>query len=129
MVEQGRGVGGVVRDAHGRRGVGASDPAALVVPDELVVAGERRFRKYRQKAVGNDGADEQHGFARSAHLVFQIYAVDSCGLHGSSSFAAGVCGPQPIGVSQTITAVTSAGSGGGGGGPVVLSLGLGGAGV
>ena len=45
MVEQGRGVGGVVGDAHGRRGVCASDPAALVVPDELVAVGERRFRQ------------------------------------------------------------------------------------
>jgi len=60
-----------------------------VVPDELVAVGERRFRQQRQEAVGDDGADEQHGFARSAHLVVQIYAVDCCALHESSSFAAG----------------------------------------
>ena len=43
MVEQRGGVGGVVRDAHRRRGVGAADPAALVVADQLVAVGQRRF--------------------------------------------------------------------------------------
>ena len=40
--ERGR-VGGVVRDAHRRRGVGAADPTALVVADQLVAVGQRRF--------------------------------------------------------------------------------------
>ena len=54
MVEQRRGVGGVVGDAHRRRGVGASEPAALVVADELVAVGERRFCEQRQEAVRDD---------------------------------------------------------------------------
>ena len=106
MVEQRRGVGGVVGDAHRRRGVCASDPAALVVADELVAVGERRFCEQRQEAVRDDGADEQHRFARSGHLVFQVDAVDVYALHGSFSFGAGCCGPQPICVSKTVTAVT-----------------------
>ena len=43
MVQERCGVGGVVRDAHWRRGVGAADPAPLVVSDQLVVVGQRRF--------------------------------------------------------------------------------------
>jgi hypothetical protein len=43
MVEQRGGVGGVVRDADWRRGVGAANPTPLVVADELVAVGERRL--------------------------------------------------------------------------------------
>jgi hypothetical protein len=86
LVEQRGGVRGVVRDAHRRRGVRAADPAALVVADELVVVGERRFCDQRQEAVRDDGADEQHRLARSGCLVFQFYAVD---VYGSSSFDTG----------------------------------------
>ena len=89
MVEQRRGVGGVVGDAHRRRGVRASDPTALVIPDELVAVGERRFREQRQEAVRDDRADEQHRLARSGHLVLQFHVVDLYALHGSSSFGAG----------------------------------------
>ena len=42
-VEQRGSVGGVIADAHRRRGVRALDPAALVVPDQLVAVGEHRF--------------------------------------------------------------------------------------
>ena len=77
-----------------------------MVADELVAVGERRLCDERQEAVRNDGADEQHRFARSGHLVLQFYAVDLYALHGFSSFDAGVCGPQPICVSKTVTAVT-----------------------
>ena len=84
MVEERRGVGGVVGDAHRRRGVGAADPTPLVVSDQLVAVGQRRFGQERQEAVGEDGADEQHRFARSDHLVLQLDAVDLCDLHGSS---------------------------------------------
>ena len=45
VVEERGGVGGVVRDAHRRLGVGAADPAALVVPDQLVAVGQRRLRR------------------------------------------------------------------------------------
>ena len=43
VVEQRRGVGGVVGDAHRRRGVRAADPTPLVVADQLVAVGQRRF--------------------------------------------------------------------------------------
>ena len=85
MVEERGGVGGVVRDAHRPRGVGAADPATLVVADQLVAVGQRRFREERQEPVGEDGADEQHRFARSDHLVLELDAVDLCDLHESSS--------------------------------------------
>ena len=65
MVEQRGSVGGVVRDAHRRRRVGAADPTPLVVADQLVAVGQRRFCEERHEAVGEDMADEQHGFARS----------------------------------------------------------------
>ena len=40
MVEQSGSVGGVVFHGHGRRGVRATDPAPLVVPDQLVMVGQ-----------------------------------------------------------------------------------------
>ena len=46
-VEQRGGVGGMVCDGYRRRGVRAPDPAALVVADQLVAVGERRFREQR----------------------------------------------------------------------------------
>src|SRR6188472_338133 len=87
VVKERRGVGSVVGDAHRRRSVRAADPAPLVVSDQLVAVGQRRFFEERQEAVGEDGADEQHGFARSDLLVFQFDAVDLYALHGSSSLA------------------------------------------
>ena len=57
------GVGGVVGDAHWWRGVGAADPTALVVSDQLVAVGQCRFCEERQEPVGEDRADEQHRFA------------------------------------------------------------------
>jgi len=63
MVEDRSGVGGVVRNVHGRRGVCAANPTPLVISDQLVVVGQRRFGKERQEPVGEDGADEQDGFA------------------------------------------------------------------
>ena len=65
MLEERRSVGGVVSNGHRRRSVGAADPAALVVSNQLVAVGKLRYRKERQKAVGKDGVDEQHGLARS----------------------------------------------------------------
>src|SRR5712691_3613620 len=100
MVEERRGVGGVVRDAHWRRGVGAADPTPLVVSDQLVAVGQRRFRKERQEPIGEDGADEQHGLARSDHLAFKLYAVDLCSLHwvllGITSLARGLVVPPKM---------------------------------
>ena len=93
MVEERRGVGGVVGDAHGRGSVGAADPTPLVVPDELIAVGERGFRHERQEAVREHGTDEQHRFARSDHLIFQLDAIDLCVLHRSSSFASPELGP------------------------------------
>ena len=106
VLEQRRGVGGVIGDAHRRRGVRAADPTPLVVADELVAVGQRRLWKERHEAVGDEHVDQQHGLACSAHLVFQFDAVDVYALHGSSSFAAEVGGPQPICVSKAVTAVT-----------------------
>ncbi len=40
MVEQGRGIGGVIGDAHRARRMRAPDPTALVVRDQPVVVGE-----------------------------------------------------------------------------------------
>jgi hypothetical protein len=65
-----------------------------VVSDQLVAIGQRRFFDERQEAVGEDGADEQYGFARSDHLVFQFYAVDLYALHASSSLAEWVLKPD-----------------------------------
>ena len=45
MVEDRRRVGGMVCDADRRRGVGAADPAPLVISDQLVPVGQRRFGK------------------------------------------------------------------------------------
>jgi hypothetical protein len=88
-VEEGCGVGGVVGDAHRRRGMCAADPPPLVVSDQLVLVRERRFCNERQEAVGQDGADEQYRFARSDDLVFQYYAVDLYAPHVSSSLSGG----------------------------------------
>src|SRR5215211_12109 len=107
MVEQGRGVGGMVRDADGRRGAGASDPATLVVPDELVAVGERRFRQQRQEAVGDDGADEQHGFPPLRSPRSPDLGRSRLRSAWVLLVAAGFVVRQPIGVSKTITAVTS----------------------
>ncbi len=86
-VEERRGVGSVVGDAHRGRGVRAAGPAPLVVPDELVVVGQCRFLDERQEAVGEDGADEQYRLARSDHFVFQLCAVDLYAPHASSSLS------------------------------------------
>ncbi len=107
LLEQRRGVGGVIGDAHRRRSVGAADPTPLVVPDQLVAVGQCRLCKERHEAVGDQHVDQQHGLPCSAHLVFQVDAVDVYALHGSFSFGAGCCGPQPICVSKAVTAVTS----------------------
>ena len=118
VVEERGGVGGMVRDGHGRRGVGAADPTPLVVADQLVAVGQRRFGEERQEPVGDDGANEQHRFARSDHLVFQLDTVDLGDLHQSSSgiasLARGLVVPYPRCASATVTGVTSTGTVGAG---------------
>jgi hypothetical protein len=84
VVEQRRGVGGVLSYAHRRWSVRAANPTPLVVPDQLVVMCQRRLWKERHEAVGDEHVDQQHGFPCSAHLVFQLYAVDLCAVHDSS---------------------------------------------
>ena len=84
LVEQRRGVGGVVGDADRRRGVGASEPAAPVIADQLVAVGERRFCQQRQEAVRDDRVHKQHRLARPGHLVLQFDSIDVYALHGSS---------------------------------------------
>ena len=109
VVKECRGVGGVVGDGHWRRGGAAAGPTPLVVADQLVAVSQCRFGQQRQESVGEDGADEQHRFARSDHLVFQLDAVDRCAVHGSSVRAAWVGGVSwflPVCVSETVTAVT-----------------------
>ena len=85
MIEECGSVVGVVHDAHRPHGVGAADPATLVVADQLVAIGQLRFCDERQEPIGEDGADEQHGFTRSDHLVLELDAIDRCDLHESSS--------------------------------------------
>jgi hypothetical protein len=110
VVEECRGVRSVIRDGHRGWGMRAADPTSLVVADELVAVGQRRLRQQWEEAVGEDGADEQHGFARSDHLVFELDAVDVCDFHGSSFpdwlVASGPPGPYWSCVSKTVTAVT-----------------------
>jgi hypothetical protein len=53
-VEERRRVGGVVRHAHRRRGRGAADPTPLVVADQPVAVGQRRFGQQWQEPVGED---------------------------------------------------------------------------
>jgi hypothetical protein len=76
-----------------------------VVPDQLVVVGQHRLRQERQEAVGQDWADQQDGFPRSDHLVFQLYAVDAYGLHGAPP-RLGFVALFLVGVRNTVTAVT-----------------------
>ena len=85
MIEECGSVGGVIHDAHRPHGAGAADPTTLVVPDQLVAAGQLRFGDERQEPVGQDGTDQQHGFARPDHLVLELDAIDLCSLHESSS--------------------------------------------
>src|SRR5215211_3607359 len=84
VLEQRRGVRGVLCDAHRRWSVRAADPTPLVVPDQLVTACQRRLRKERDEAVGDEHVDQQHRLPCSAHLVFQLYAVDLRTVHDFS---------------------------------------------
>jgi hypothetical protein len=63
MVEERRGVIRVVRDAHRWRGMGAADPTTLVIPDQLVPAGQGLLRQERDEPVGENRTDEQHRLA------------------------------------------------------------------
>ena len=94
VLEQRRGVGGVLSYAHRRWSVRAADPTALVVPDQLVTVGQRRLWKERHEAVGDEHVDQQHGLPCSAHLVFQLYAVDLCAVHDSSWLGLVVLNPD-----------------------------------
>jgi hypothetical protein len=85
VVEQATGVRGVVCDAHRRESVGAPGPTPPVVPDHAVAVGQRRLGEEWQEAPRHSGAAQQHGFARSDNLVFQLDAVDLCTVHESSS--------------------------------------------
>src|SRR5688572_10776157 len=69
--------------AHRRRGVRASAPTPLVVPDQTVVIDERWCRHERQKCRSHDGTDQQYRFTRSFQLVLQLDPVDLCAFHGS----------------------------------------------
>ena len=84
VVEQRRGVGGVLCDAHRRWSVRAANPAPLVVSDQLVIVCQRRLWQERHEAVGDEHVDQQHGLPCAAHLVFQFYAVDLCTVHDFS---------------------------------------------
>ena len=105
VLEQRRGVGGVIADAHRRRGVRAAHPAPLVVPDQLVAVCQRRLWKERHEAVGDEHVDQQHRLACSAHLVFEFYAVDVC-ARPWVLLSLRIGGPQPRCVSNVDTAVT-----------------------
>jgi hypothetical protein len=92
--EQRRGVGGVLSYAHRRWSVRAPDPTPLVVPDQLVTVRQRRLWKERHEAVRDEHVDQQHGLSCSAHLVFQLYAVDVCTVHDSSWLGLVVLNPD-----------------------------------
>ena len=83
--EQRDGVGGVVRDRDGRRGMGAADPPASVVRDQPIPIRQRGLREEWQESVGQNGTDQQHGLAGAHHLVLERYTVDLRAFHACSS--------------------------------------------
>jgi hypothetical protein len=84
VLEQRRGVGGVLCDAHRRWRVRAADPTPLVVTDQLVAVGQRRLTHEGHEAVGDEHVDQQHGLPSPAYLIFQLDAVDVGSVHDSS---------------------------------------------
>src|SRR4051812_43817287 len=94
VLEQRRSVGGVLCDAHWRWSVRAADPTPLVVSDQLVAVGQCRLWQERYEAVGDEHVDQQQGLPCSTHLVFQLYAVDSCTVHDSSWLELAVLNPD-----------------------------------
>jgi hypothetical protein len=94
VLEQCRGVGGVLSYAHRRWSVRASNPTALVVSDQLVIVRQRRLWEERHEAVWDEHVDQEHGLSCSAHLVFQLYAVDLRSVHDSSWLGLVVLNPD-----------------------------------
>ena len=55
---------------------------------------QSRLGKERHEAVGDEHVDQQHGLPRSAHLVFQLYAVDVRMVHDFSCLGLVVLNPD-----------------------------------